>query len=61
MLDRRGQLQRALLQLRTRSWRDGRRIQLERELRRNAQDLRAAVRELMADVELLAARQVAVQ
>jgi hypothetical protein len=61
ILDRRGDLEGALLQLRNRSWRDGRRIQLERELRRNARDLRAAVRELVADVELLAARRVAVQ
>ena len=61
ILDRRGDLEDALLQLRNRSWRDGRRIQLERELRRNAHDLRAAVRELVADVQLLAARRVAVQ
>ena len=61
ILDRRGDLEAALLQLRNRSWRDGRRIQLERELRRNAHDLRAAVRELIADVQLLAARRVAVQ
>jgi hypothetical protein len=61
VLDRRAQLEQALLQLRSRSWRDGRRIQLERELRRNAYDLRAAVRELVADVQLLAARRVAVQ
>ena len=61
ILDRRGDLEGALLQLRNRSWRDGRRIQLERELRRNAQDLRGAVRELVADVQLLAARRVAVQ
>jgi hypothetical protein len=60
-LDRRAELESALLQLRNRSWRDGRRIQLERELRRNARDLRAAVRELVADVQLLAARRVAVQ
>jgi hypothetical protein len=61
ILDRRGDLENALLQLRNRSWRDGRRIQLERELRRNARDLRTAVRELVADVQLLAARRVAVQ
>ena len=61
ILDRRGDLEGALLQLRNRSWRDGRRIQLERELRRNAHELRAAVRELVADVQLLAARRVAVQ
>jgi hypothetical protein len=61
ILDRRGDLEGALLQLRNRSWRDGRRIQLERELRRNAHDLRGAVRELVADVQLLGARRVAVQ
>ena len=61
ILDRRSDLEGALLQLRNRSWRDGRRIQLERELRRNAHDLRGAVRELVADVQLLAARRVAVQ
>jgi len=61
LLERRGELQRALLQLRNRSLRDGRRIQLERELRRNARDLRGAIRELVADVQLLAARRVAVQ
>jgi hypothetical protein len=61
VLDRRRALQTALLQLRNRSWRDGRRIQLERELARNARDLRGAVRELVADVQLLAGRRVAVQ
>ncbi len=61
ILERRGALAVALVQLRNRSWRDGRRIQLERELRRNAHDLRAAVRELIADVQLLSARRVAVQ
>jgi hypothetical protein len=61
LLERRGDLEDALLQLRNRAWRDGRRIQLERELRRNAHALRAAVRELVTDVQLLAARRVAVQ
>jgi hypothetical protein len=61
ILQRRDELTLALLQLQSRSWRDGRRIQLERELRRTAHDLRAAVRELMADVQVLAARRVAVQ
>jgi hypothetical protein len=61
ILERRGDLEHALLQLRNRSWRDGRRIQLERELRRSAHDLRAGLRELVADVQLLAARRVAVQ
>src|SRR5512144_225639 len=50
LLDRRAEMQRAHLQLRNRSIRDGRRIQLERELRRNARDTRAAVRELIADI-----------
>lgn len=61
ILERRSDLENALVQLRNRSWRDGRRIQLERELRRSAHDLRAAVRELVADVQLLCARRVAVQ
>ena len=61
ILDRRSDLEDALLQLRNRSWRDGRRIQLERELRRSAQDLHGAVRELVADVQVLAGRRVAVQ
>jgi hypothetical protein len=61
ILERRAELEHALLQLRNRSWRDGRRIQLERELRRSAHALRAAVHELVADVQLLAARRVAVQ
>jgi hypothetical protein len=61
LLDRRGDMQRAYLQLRTRPLRDGRRLQLERELRRNARDTRAAVRELIADLQLLTARRVAVQ
>ena len=61
LLERRSDLENALVQLRNRSWRDGRRIQLERELRRNARDLRVAVRELLADVQVMAARRVAVQ
>lgn len=61
ILQRRDELGTALLQLKSRSWRDGRRIQLERELRRTAHDLRAAVRELVADVQVLAGRRVAVQ
>jgi hypothetical protein len=61
LIERRTDLQRALLQLRNRSFRDGRRIQLERELRHNARDLRGAVRDLIADIELLAARRTAVQ
>ncbi len=61
ILERRSDLEDALLRLRNRSWRDGRRIQLERELRRNAYDLRGAVRELVSDVQLLAARRVAIQ
>lgn len=61
LLDRRAEMQRAHLQLRNRSLRDGRRIQLERELRRNAREVRQAVRELIADIQVLTARRVAVQ
>jgi hypothetical protein len=61
LITRRTDLQHALLQLHSASLRDGRRIQLVRELRRNGSDLRAAVRELLDDVELLAARRVAIQ
>ena len=61
LLSRRGDMQRAYLQLRSRPLRDGRRLQLERELRRNARDTRAAVRELMADLQVISARKVAYQ
>lgn len=61
LLGRRADMQRAYLQLRTRPLRDGRRLQLERELRRNARDVRAAVRELIADLQLLGTRKVAYQ
>lgn len=61
LLDRRNEMQRAYLQLRTRPLRDGRRMQLERELRRNARDTRPAVRELIADLQMISARRVAVQ
>src|SRR5207249_12093347 len=61
LLDRRGDMQRAYLQLRNRPLRDGRRLQLERELRRNARETRAAVRELIADLQLLSGRKVAYQ
>jgi len=61
LLDRRAEMQRAYLQLRTRSLRDGRRLQLERELRRNAIEVRAAVRELIADLHVLGTRKVAYQ
>jgi len=61
LLDRREEMQRAHLQLRHRSVRDGRRIQLERELRRNAREVRAAARELIADLHVLTARYVACQ
>ena len=61
LLDRRAEMQRAYLQLRSRPLRDGRRLQLERELRRNARDTRAAVRELVADLLVISARKVAVQ
>ena len=61
LLDRRGEMQRAYLQLRSRPLRDGRRLQLERELRRNARDTRAAVRELIADLQVISSRKVAYQ
>jgi hypothetical protein len=59
LLDRRMEMQRAYLQLRNRPLRDARRLQLERELRRNARDTRSAVRELVADLQLITARKVA--
>jgi hypothetical protein len=61
LLDRRTEMQRAYLQLRSRPLRDTRRLQLERELRRNARDARGAVRELIADLQLISARKVAYQ
>ncbi len=61
LLDRRGEMQRGYLQLRNRSLRDGRRLQLEGELRRNAHDLRSAIRELIADLQVLSARRIAYQ
>lgn len=61
LLDRRSEMQRAYTQLRTRPFRDARRVQLERELRRNARDTRVAVRELIADLQLLSTRKVAYQ
>ena len=61
LLDRRADMQRAYTQLRTRPFRDARRLQLERELRQNARDTRAAVRELLADLQLLSTRKVAYQ
>lgn len=61
LLERRAEMQRAHLQLRARPVRDARRQQLGRELRRNARDTRAAVRELIADIQLISGRRVAVQ
>lgn len=61
LLGRRGDMQRAYLQLRTRSTRDARRRQLAREMRHNARDTRAAVRELIADLQVLGTRRVAYQ
>jgi hypothetical protein len=61
LLDRRGEMQRAHLQLRSRPLRDTRRLQLERELRRNAREARGAVRELIADLQVITARKVAIQ
>ena len=54
-------MQRAYLQLQTRPLRDARRLQLERELHHNARDTRGAVRELVADLQLLSDRKVAYQ
>lgn len=61
LLDRRNDMQRAYLQLRNRPLRDARRLQLERELRRNSRDLRGAIRELIADLQLISGRSVAYQ
>jgi hypothetical protein len=61
LLDRRNEMQHAYLLLRNRPLRDARRLQLERELRRNARDMRAAVRELIADLQLISGRSVAYQ
>lgn len=61
LLDRRREMQRAYLQLQARGWRDTRRLQLERELRRNAAETRSAVRELVADLQVLSSRTAAVQ
>jgi hypothetical protein len=60
LLERRADMQRAYLQLH-RPLSDARRLHLERELRRNAYDVRAAVRELLADLQMLSARRVAYQ
>jgi hypothetical protein len=61
LLERRTEMQRAYLQLRSRPLRDARRLQVERELRRNARETRGAVRELIADLQVLSARRVAYQ
>jgi hypothetical protein len=52
LLDRRREMQRGVFQLRGRPLRDARRLHVERELHRNAAALRAAVRELLADLAL---------
>ena len=59
LLARRGEMQRAYLQLASRPFRDTRRRQLHRELRRNAHLIRSAVRELIADLQVLSGRKVA--
>jgi len=61
LLTRRSEMQRAHLQLRNRPLRDARRLQLERGLRRNTRETRAAVRELVADLQVLSTRKVAYQ
>ena len=61
LLARRSEMQRAYVQLRNRPLRDARRLQLEGALRRNARDTRAAVRELISDLQVISARKVAYQ
>src|SRR5438067_1583643 len=61
LLERRREMQPAYLPLHTRPLRDARRLQLERELHRNSRAARAAVRELVADLQLLSGRKVAYQ
>jgi len=61
LLNRRNDMQRAYLQLRGRPLRDGRRLQLGRELRLNGSETRAAVRELIADLQVITTRKVAYQ
>src|SRR5262249_25623991 len=61
LLDRPAVIHPTPLQLRNRPLRDGRRIQPERELRRNARQTRSAVRELIADIQVLTGRKVAYQ
>jgi hypothetical protein len=56
LLDRRRDMQRALLQLGTRPVSDVRRRQLTAELHRNRADARSAIRELTADLQLLRER-----
>lgn len=61
LLTRRGEMQRAFLQLTSRPARDVRRRQLGLELRRNAAETRSAVRELIGDLQLISSRTVAYQ
>ena len=61
LLTRRGDMQRAFLQLASRPRRDVRRRQLGRELRHNAGETRSAVRELIGDLQVISARKVAYQ
>jgi hypothetical protein len=56
LLDRRHAMLRAALQLQGRPVGDTRRVQIARELSRNGRDIRAAVRELTADLQLLRER-----
>ena len=60
LLARRAEMQKAYLHLRPRGFRGGRRGQLGRELRQNGSDTRNAVRELVADVQMLRNRRAAV-
>jgi hypothetical protein len=56
LLDRRHAMLRAALQLQGRPAGDARRVQIARELARNGRSIRAAVRELTADLQLLRER-----
>jgi hypothetical protein len=61
LLDRRAEMQRAYLQLRARPLRDTRRVQVAQELRHNARATRAAVRELISDLQVISGRRIAYQ
>jgi len=60
LLDRRRDMQRQYLQLQRQWWRDANRLRLERELHRNAIEVRLALQELIADLQVLTQRTAAV-